>query len=142
MILQIPTGCLVDRYGVKIPYAISFVVWCLASAATGLTRSVGELTSLRVITGAGGAIVTPASFRWMRQHSSEQQSGLAVGVYMLGSKIGPAIGAPIAAWLITLYDWHLMFIIVGLAGLIWLGPWLLMVKKDPPTGPVGGRAEG
>jgi ACS family D-galactonate transporter-like MFS transporter len=25
--LQIPTGWLVDRYGVKIPYAISFVIW-------------------------------------------------------------------------------------------------------------------
>jgi ACS family D-galactonate transporter-like MFS transporter len=137
MILQIPTGWLVDRYGVKIPYAISFVVWCLASAATGLTRSVGELTTLRVITGAGEAIVTPASFRWMRQHFSEEQSGLAVGVYMLGTKIGPAIGAPIAAWLITMYDWHLMFIIVGLAGLIWLLPWLLMVKSDRPKVPVG-----
>jgi MFS transporter, ACS family, D-galactonate transporter len=141
MILQIPTGWIVDRYGVKIPYAISFVVWCLASAATGLTRSVGELTSLRVVTGAGEAIVTPASFRWMRQHFSEEQSGLAVGVYMLGTKIGPAIGAPIAAWLITLYDWHLMFIIVGLAGLIWLVPWLLMVKADRPTVPVGDPAK-
>jgi ACS family D-galactonate transporter-like MFS transporter len=141
MILQIPTGWIVDRYGVKIPYAISFVVWCLASAATGLTRSVGELTTLRVITGAGEAIVTPASFRWMRQHFSEEQSGLAVGVYMLGTKIGPAIGAPIAAWLITLYDWHLMFIIVGLAGLIWLVPWLLMVKNDRPNVPVGDAAK-
>jgi ACS family D-galactonate transporter-like MFS transporter len=135
MLLQIPTGWVVDRYGVKIPYAISFVVWCLASAATGLTRSVGELTTLRVITGAGEAIVTPASFRWMRQHFTEDESGLAVGVYMLGTKIGPAIGAPLAAWLITIYDWHLMFLIVGLAGLIWLIPWLLMVKKDRPAVP-------
>jgi MFS transporter, ACS family, D-galactonate transporter len=141
MLLQIPTGWIVDRYGVKIPYAISFVVWCLASAATGLTRSVGELTTLRVITGAGEAIVTPASFRWMRQHFSEDQSGLAVGVYMLGTKIGPAIGAPIAAWLITLYDWHLMFIIVGLAGLIWLVPWLTMVKNDRPAVHVGEAAK-
>jgi MFS transporter, ACS family, D-galactonate transporter len=133
MLLQIPTGWIVDRYGVKIPYAISFVVWCLASAATGLTRSVSELATLRVITGAGEAIVTPASFRWMRQHFTENQSGLAVGVYMLGTKIGPAIGAPLAAWLITLYDWHLMFLIVGLAGLVWLIPWLLMVKNDRPT---------
>ena len=132
MILQIPTGWLVDRYGVRIPYAVSFVVWCLASAVTGLTRSVAELATLRVITGAGEAIVTPASFRWMRQHFSEEQSGLAVGVYMLGTKIGPAVGAPLAAWLITLYDWHLMFVIVGLTGLIWLIPWLLMVRNDRP----------
>ena len=141
MLLQIPTGWLVDRYGVKIPYAISFVVWCLASAATGLTRSVGELATVRVITGAGEAIVTPASFRWMRQHFTENQSGLAVGVYMLGTKIGPAIGAPLAAWLITLYDWHLMFYIVGLAGIVWLIPWLLMVKNDRPSVAAGETAK-
>lgn len=132
MILQIPTGWLVDRYGVKIPYAISFIVWCLSSALTGLTRSVSELATLRVLTGAGEAIVTPASFRWMRQHFSEQQSGLAVGIYMLGTKFGPAIGTPLAAWLIALYDWHLMFVIIGLAGLLWLIPWLLMVENDRP----------
>jgi ACS family D-galactonate transporter-like MFS transporter len=130
--LQIPTGWLVDRYGAKIPYAISFVVWCLASAATGLTRSFSGLIALRVITGAGEAIVTPASFRWMRQNFSENESGLAVGIYMLGTKIGPAIGAPLAVWLITLYDWPLMFVIIGLAGLIWLVPWLLFVRNDTP----------
>jgi len=139
--LQIPVGWLVDRYGVKIPYAISFVIWCLASAATGLTRSISQLTALRVITGAGEAIVTPASFRWMRQHFCENESGLAVGIYMLGTKIGPAIGAPIAVWLITLYDWHLMFTIIGLAGLIWLIPWMLLVRNDRPTGGQGNPAK-
>ena len=131
--LQIPTGWLVDRYGVKIPYAISFVIWCIASAVTGLTNSLSQLTILRVITGAGEAIVTPASFRWMRQNFSEDESGLAVGIYMLGTKIGPAIGAPIAVWLISAYDWHLMFVIIGLAGLLWLIPWMLMVKSDKPS---------
>ena len=38
--LQIPAGWVVDRYGVKIPYAFSFLFWCLASAGTALTRSV------------------------------------------------------------------------------------------------------
>ena len=131
--LQIPTGWLVDRYGVKVPYAISFVIWCGASAVTGLTNTLSQLTALRVITGAGEAIVTPASFRWMRQNFSEDESGLAVGIYMLGTKIGPAIGAPIAAWLVSAYDWHLMFVIIGLVGLLWLIPWMLMVKNDRPA---------
>lgn len=133
MVLQIPAGWWVDRYGVKIPYAISFFLWCVSSAVTGLTHSVSQLATLRVLTGAGEAVVTPASFRWMRQHFSEEQSGLAVGIYMLGTKIGPAVGAPLAAWLITLYDWHLMFVIIGLAGLAWLIPWLLLIRNDRPA---------
>jgi MFS family permease len=131
--LQIPAGYLVDRFGVKIPYAISFVIWCLASAATGMTHTLSQLTSLRVLTGVGESVVVPASYRWMRENFNENESGLAVGIYMLGTKIGPAIGAPLAAWLITAYSWKLMFVIIGLGGLIWLVPWLLMVKNDGPA---------
>lgn len=141
MLLQIPAGWAVDRYGTKIPYAISFAVWCVASAVTGLTRSLGELTAVRVLTGAGEAIVTPASFRWLRQNFSEKEAGLAVGIYMLGTKIGPAVGAPLAAWLIAIYDWRLMFVILGGVGLVWLVPWLLFVKNDKPQTAVKNAAK-
>ena len=130
--LQIPMGWIVDRYGVKYTYAISFVIWCLASAATGLTQSLDGLIVMRLITGAGEAIVVPASYRWIRTNFAEGQSGLAVGIYMLGTKLGPALGAPLAAWMLVAYDWHLMFIILGLAGLFWLIPWVFLVKNDSP----------
>jgi MFS family permease len=130
--LQIPAGWIVDRYGVKKPYAISFVLWCLASAATGLAHTLGQLATMRVITGIGEAIVTPATYRWIRLHFAESESGLAVGIYVVGTKFGPAIGAPLAAWLIVAYNWQLMFIIIGLVGLLWLIPWMLLVKDDSP----------
>jgi MFS transporter, ACS family, D-galactonate transporter len=130
--LQIPAGWIVDRCGVKKPYAISFVVWCLASAATGLTHSLSQLTTMRVITGVGEAIVTPATYRWIRLNFPESESGLAVGIYVVGTKIGPAIGAPLAAWLIVAYNWQLMFVILGLVGLLWLIPWMILVKPDGP----------
>jgi MFS transporter, ACS family, D-galactonate transporter len=38
-LLQVPAGWGVDRYGVKRPYAIAFLSWCLISAATGLAQS-------------------------------------------------------------------------------------------------------
>jgi MFS family permease len=131
-VFQIPMGWVVDRYGVKWPYAISFVLWCIASAITGLMTALAGLVVLRLIVGAAEAVVVPASYRWIRDNFREGQSGTAVGVYMLGSKAGPALGAPIAAWLIVSYDWQLMFALTGLVGLIWLVPWLMMVKSDLP----------
>jgi MFS family permease len=129
-VLQIPAGWVVDRYGVRLPYAVSFLFWCLASAATAFVRSVPQLLTLRVLLGAGEAVVAPASYRWIRFNFEEKQRGLAVGLYMTGTKIGPAIGAPLAAWLIMLYDWRLMFMLIGLGGLIWLIPWMVLVKDD------------
>lgn len=128
--LQIPAGWLVDRYGVKTPYAIGFLFWSLVSAGTALATSFGQLFSLRFLLGVGESVVTPASMRWIRFHFPEKERGLAVGLYMTGTKIGPAIGAPIAALLITAYGWKSMFVILGLGGLVWLLPWMLFVKNN------------
>lgn len=129
-LLQIPAGFLVDRYGVKFPYAVGFVFWSLTSAATAMATSVWQLTILRLILGVGESVVTPSSLRWIRFNVEEKQRGLAVGIYMAGTKYGPAIGTPLAAYLTFHYGWRYMFAILGLGCLFWLIPWLLMVKND------------
>jgi ACS family D-galactonate transporter-like MFS transporter len=128
--LQIPAGWLVDRYGVKIPYAIAFLFWSLISAATGLAESVSQFVALRVMLGVGESVVTPASMRWIRFHFDEKDRGLAVGLFMSGTKFGPAIGAPMAAWLIAAYGWRPMFFVLGLGCLVWLIPWFLLIGND------------
>lgn len=129
-LLQIPAGFVVDRYGVKFPYFLGFTIWCLASASTALTRTIPQLILVQVLLGAGQAVVAPASYRWIRYHFVEKERGLAVALYMSGTKLGPAIGTPLAAWLIGMYDWRLMFVLIGLGGMIWLAPWLVLVKND------------
>jgi ACS family D-galactonate transporter-like MFS transporter len=133
-VFQIPMGWLVDRYGVKWPYAICFVLWCLASAAIGLMPALWGLILMRLIIGAAEAVVVPATYRWIRNNFHPNDSGTAVGLYMLGAKFGPAIGAPLAAWLIVHLNWQWMFIITGLAGMLWLLPWMLLAKDDMPRG--------
>ncbi len=128
--LQIPAGWLVDRYGVKTPYTIGFVFWSLISAGTAMANSFSQLFALRFLLGVGESIVTPASMRWIRFHFAEKERGFAVGVYMTGTKIGPAIGAPIAAWLIAKYDWRVMFLVLGLGCLLWLIPWTTLLRDD------------
>ncbi len=130
--LQIPAGWVVDRYGAKYPYAFSFLFWCITSGATAIAGSLRSLYILRVLVGAGEAVVAPASYRWIRLNFEEKQRGLAIGLYMTGTKIGPAIAAPLAAWLVLKGDWRSMFLIVGFGGLVWLIPWLLLVDNDAP----------
>jgi MFS family permease len=131
-LIQIPAGWIVDRYGVKTPYTVCFVLWCLATAVTGLISTMFALILMRFIVGAAEAVVMPASYRWIRNNFKEGQSGTAVGLFAMGNKFGPAIGAPIAAWLITAYDWRVMFIATGAVGLVWLLPWMFLVKNDLP----------
>lgn len=131
-LFQMPMGYIVDRYGVKYPYAICFTVWCLASAAIGLVSVMWALIMMRLIVGFAEAIVVPATYRWIRHNFDPDQSGKPVGLYLLGTKLGPAVGAPLAAWLIYTYNWQMMFFITGLVGLVWLVPWLYFLRNDFP----------
>lgn len=128
-VMQVPMGWIVDRYGVKLPYALFFLLWCIASAAMGLASALWALVLLRLIIGAAEAIVIPATYRWIRDNYHPDRSGAPLGFYALGTKFGPALGAPLAAWLIVSLDWHSMFFITGLAGLLWLLPWMLFMRN-------------
>ncbi len=129
-IFQIPAGMLVDRFGVRVLYLCGFLLWSVASAATTLIGgSFAILIALRLMVGTGESVVTSSSLRYIRDHFDENRRGLAVGIYMSGTKIGPAVGIPIAAYLAKNFGWQSMFLILGAGSLLWLVPFLLLVKK-------------
>jgi MFS transporter, ACS family, D-galactonate transporter len=132
-LVQMPMGWLVDRYGVKWPYAICFVLWCIAAAATGMVTTLAALIVMRLLIGVAESVVVPATYRYLADNFAETQKGTALGIFSIGGKMGPALGAPIAAWIIVNHSWQLMFIATGLIGLIWLLPWLAMVRNDFPS---------
>jgi sugar phosphate permease len=131
-LLQMPMGWLVDRYGVKWPYALCFLLWCAAAAATGMVGTLSALILMRLLIGAAESVAVPATYRYLANNFDETRKGTALGIFSIGGKMGPALGAPVAAWLIVHHSWQLMFIATGLAGLLWLAPWLRTVHNDYP----------
>jgi ACS family D-galactonate transporter-like MFS transporter len=132
-VLQMPMGWLVDRYGVKWPYAACFMAWCLTAAATAMVTTLSALILMRLLIGAAESVVVPATYRYLADHFPEHRKGTALGIFSIGGKMGPALGAPIAAWMIVHASWQVMFLATGLVGLVWLAPWLLMLRSDHPT---------
>lgn len=128
--LQIPAGWFVDKLGVKFPFAAGLLIWSLISAGTAFAGGVRQLFTLRLLLGLGESVVTPAGMRWIRFNCAENQRGLAVGLYMAAAKVGPAVGTPLATFLMIHYGWRNMFVILGVGCLVWLIPWLLLVKNN------------
>jgi ACS family D-galactonate transporter-like MFS transporter len=138
-LLQTPAGWVVDRFGLKWPYAVSLFVWSAVSAATAIVSSLHGLIAIRIILGAGEAIVAPASIRYIRENFAEHERGLPIGIYFSGTKYGPAIGAPIATYLVLGYGWRWMFVLNGAIGFLWLIPWLLLARDDRRNSSVQGK---
>ncbi len=130
---QIPAGMLVDRYGVRMLYTLGIVLWSVASASTVFITGLSALIATRLVVGLGESVVTSSSLRYIRAHFAEKERGFAVGVYMTGTKIGPAIGLPLAGYLVATQGWQAMFLIMGLGSLLWLGPWLTWVRGNDPA---------
>lgn len=128
--MQIPAGLLVDRLGVKRPLAISFVLWCLVAAATSAAGAFWQLVLLRLLLGVAESTLFPAGLAWLARNMEERQRGLAAGIFVSGSKWGPAIASPLATWLILHYGWRAMFFVLGLGGLVWVIPWMLFAQSE------------
>ncbi len=129
-LLQIPAGWIVDRFGVKWPYAIGFLLWSVTSAATAVVGGFEQLIMLRILLGMGECVITPGGMRWIRFNFDEKRRGTAVGIYMAAAKVGPALGALVATKLLGSVGWQSMFLIIGLGSLIWLIPWVLIMTND------------
>jgi MFS family permease len=128
-LLQIPAGLVVDRFGVKRPVTIALLFWCVVSAATSSVSFLWQLLALRLLLGVGESVIFPAGLSWIHRNVEEQRRGLAAGIFVSGTKWGPALGAPLSAWLVSQYGWRSMFRFIGLGGLIWLLPWLLFSRE-------------
>jgi MFS family permease len=128
-LLQIPAGLILDRFGVKVPVALGLLLWCGVSALTSSAGQLWELIGLRLLLGVGESVIFPAGLSWIHRNIDEQRRGLAAGIFVSGTKWGPALAAPLAAWLVGHYGWQSMFRLVGLGGLVWLIPWLLFARE-------------
>src|SRR5215469_13926214 len=128
-LLQIPAGLFVDRFGVKLAVTLALLLWCGASAATGSASVLWQLIGLRLLLGVGESVIFPAGLCWIHRNVEERRRGLAAGIFVSGTKWGPALGAPLAAWLISHFGWQSMFRAIGLGGLVWLLPWVLFARE-------------
>jgi MFS family permease len=135
--MQIPSGWLVDRFGVRRTYALGFVFWSFMSALTGITNSLAMMILLRVLMGAGQAVAFPATSRAVANWFQVSERGLVTGLYLAGVRFGSALISVAGGWFLTRYDWRWFFVVISVVSLIWIAPWMGFLKKweEPPRAP-------
>lgn len=125
-LMQLPMGWLADRYNLRWVYAAAFALWSLSQGLTGLAAGLGMLIFFRIMLGIGESIYLPGGTKIVSLLFAPQDRGLPSGIFDCGTRAGLALGAPLTAILIVHYGWRKMFVIVGLAAIFWLVPWLMV----------------
>jgi MFS family permease len=140
--MQIPAGWLVDRFDVKWVFAAGFLVWSTATAVTGILHGFAALLIIRVILGVGESITFPSLGKILGSYFTESRRGFANAVAMAGLALGPALGILIGGNVVARFGWRPFFLTLGLAGLLWLVPWLAWMPRRAPSSVVPAQGPG
>jgi len=128
--LQIPGGVMTDRFGSRILYSISLILWSLATLLQGFVKGFASLLGLRIAIGAFEAPAYPMNNRIVTSWFPDGERASAIAVYTSGQFIGLAFLTPVLTALENWVGWRGLFYCTGIAGLVWGIIWWL-IYRDP-----------
>jgi MFS family permease len=118
------TGWLAERYGAKAVLATGVTVWSIATMLTGFAHGFGMLLALRILLGVGESVSFPCAAKLIANAVPVSRLGVANGIMAFGYLLGPAIGTFIGGHLMAHFGWRPVFVLFGLASVLWVIPWL------------------
>ncbi len=128
-------GKIFDWVGTRLGFVLSIGVWSLATAAHAFAQGVLSFSIFRAILGVAEAGNWPGAAKSNADWFPTKERALAQGIFNSGAAIGGIIAIPLIAYLTVYFSWQMVFVVIGLVGLLWLIPWIILVKAPPKDHP-------
>jgi ACS family hexuronate transporter-like MFS transporter len=128
-------GKIFDWLGTRVGFVLSIGVWSLATAAHAFAQGVLSFSIFRAILGVAEAGNWPGAAKSNADWFPTKERALAQGIFNSGAAIGGIVAIPLIAYLTVYFSWQMVFVVIGLVGLLWLIPWIILVKAPPKTHP-------
>jgi ACS family D-galactonate transporter-like MFS transporter len=132
--LQLPSGVVLDRFGVRKVGLISTFLWSVASFCSAAATSVGTFFVARLLLGIGEAPTFPGNSKAVGYWFPDRERSLATAFFDSAAKLGPAIGVPFVGLLLLHFGWRWSFAITAFISLIYLALFYLLYRnpgEDP-----------
>ena len=129
------SGRLYDQIGTRIGFVVSIVVWSAAAAFHALARGIVSLSLVRGLLGLGEAGLWPGAVKSNGEWFPVKQRALAQGIFNAGASIGNVVAPVIIVYLYAQFGWKSTYVILGVLGLLWVIPWLIINKSKPKDHP-------
>lgn len=128
-------GKIFDWLGTRLGFALSIGVWSIATALHAFARGVVSFSLFRGILGVAEAGNWPGATKSNAEWFPVNERAFAQGLFNSGAAIGGIVAIPLIGLMTIYFSWQLIFIVVGLIGLLWLIPWMIFVKAPPQSHP-------
>jgi MFS family permease len=133
--MQPVMGWLADRLGPARVLAGGFLLWSLATATTGLVGGIVALIALRMLMGVGESTFYPSALSLLSRNVAPSQRARATATMQFGAVVGPAVGTLLGGLIMVRYGWRAMFLVMGLASMLWLIGWRRWMRSAQGSAP-------
>lgn len=121
-------GRFIDRVGTKIGYAVSLIVWSLASIGHGFVKSTVGFLIARSTLGISEAGNFPAAIKSVAEWFPKKERALATGIFNSGATVGAILAPLLVPFILGHYGWRETFVWIGALGLLWIILWWRFYK--------------
>ena len=125
---MIGAGRIIDKIGTKLGYAITLILWSIASILHAFATGAVSFSIYRGFLGITEAGNFPAAFKTVAEWFPRKERAYAGGIFNSGTNIGAILAPIFVPWLVIHYSWQLAFIIIGAFGFIWLIFWFIFYE--------------
>jgi len=125
-------GVIADRVNRKGLIVVSLLVWSGVVFTMGYATSYHQLYALRAVMGVSEALYLPAGLSLIADYHGNSTRGLAIGIHMTGLYLGQALGG-FGGTMAAAGSWQSTFHLFGLAGILYAGVLLLLLKDKERT---------
>ena len=111
-------GWIADRFGRNRAIVAACTVFGLLTLATMLVQTVPQLIVIRILCGVGIGGVLPTTITLVAELAPQRSRATLVILMFSGIGLGAAMPGPVAAWLVPVFGWQVLFLIGGMGGLL------------------------
>jgi len=119
-VIGLIAGSISDRLGKKTVLMAGIVIFSGATFWTGLAHSFSALIGLRILAGAGAAMIEPNIYSIVGEMIAYEQRGKIMGLVSAAFILPTIVGIPAAGLITDVFSWRITFIALGAAGLFML----------------------
>jgi MFS transporter, ACS family, D-galactonate transporter len=129
MLLQLPSGLLLDRFGVRRVGMVSTFIWTLASFAAAASVGVASLFGARILLGIGEAPTFPGTAKATAYWFPKDERSLATATFDSMAKFSSAIGIPLLGLVLLHSGWRANFALTGVVSVVYLALFLAFYRN-------------
>ena len=121
---QIPGGGLLDRFGSKMVYFWSILLWSVFTFLQGgvsfssTTVAISIFFGLRLMVGFAEAPSFPANSRIVAAWFPDNERGTAAAIFNSAQYFATVLFAPLMGWIVHALGWHYVFFVMGGLGVM------------------------